>query len=171
MPQIQVGAEVYYFPGMGRADKLASLCIDGTDIILIEMPFDQWTQDILNEIRNVLTRQKLRVVLAHVERYPEFQRDRQIWDQVMRLPLTLQVNAGSFLKSRGKRKFCLNLLKDHENVILGSDCHNLRNRVPNLEEARKVIVRKLGQQRTELLDDTVMRLLDGDKRNGADETK
>ena len=179
VPQILTGAEVYFFPGMGRAEKLRNLCItrpafarsgqevtsgEGettgrSDLILIEMPFEQWTSQTLQELRDIIVKQRLRIVLAHVERYPEFQRDMSIWNQVMSLPLTIQINGGSFLKSRGKRKFCLNMLKEHQNVILGSDCHNLTTRKPNLAEATKVIAKKLGSQRVDQIEDRISQLL------------
>ena len=60
-PSLCVGAEVYFFPGMGRAEKLRSLCIEGTDVILIEMPFVQWTEGVLREISEVIHKQKLQV--------------------------------------------------------------------------------------------------------------
>ena len=183
LPEIYVGAEVYYFPGMGRAEKLRDLRIQtveasegvqggsastapagsgapaGRGLILIEMPFDQWNSDILQELKDVLQKQKMQVVLAHVERYPEFQRDKRVWNQVLDLPLTLQINGGALIKGRAKRKFCLALLKERQNVILGSDCHNLTSRRPNLEEARAFITKKLGAGRLDLIDQTAERLL------------
>ena len=158
-PDLLTGAEVYFFPGMGSADKLKELCVGDTDVILIEMPFMQWDQTVLSEIQTVIRKQKMRVVLAHVERYPEFQKDKRIWEQVLQLPLTIQINAGSFLKGWGKRRFCLKMLKEHDNVIIGSDCHNLTSRRPNLTEARDVIGKKLGQGRLDLLDRTANELL------------
>lgn len=175
-----VGAEVYFFPGMGKAEKLNKLCIKpvslnvqeagtagtdpegetASDLILIEMPFVQWNNEVYSELEDVLERQELRVVLAHVERYPQFQKDDHIWNKVMRLPVTIQINGGSFLKSRARRKLCLELLKTKDRVVLGSDCHNLSSRLPNLEEARKVIAKKLGQDRLALIDKTASVLLD-----------
>ena len=153
------GAEVYFFPGMGSAAKLKELCVSGTDVILIEMPFEQWTQSTLQELQAVIRRQKLHVVLAHVERYVEFQKDKRIWEQVLKLPVTIQINCGSFLKGWSRRRFCLKMLQEYDNVIIGSDCHNLTTRPPNMGEAREVIGKKLGQGRLDLLDRTVNELL------------
>ena len=165
-PSLCIGAEVYFFPGMGRAEKLRSLCIEGTDVILIEMPFVQWTEGVLREISEVIHKQKLQVVLAHVERYPQFQKDQKIWRQVMDLPLTIQVNGGSFIKDRRRRKMCLQFLRDHEKALLGSDCHNTSSRVPNLEQARQVIARKLGTDALKKADRTAEELLLGASKYG-----
>ena len=160
-PSLCIGAEVYFFPGMGRAEKLRFLCIEGTDVILIEMPFVQWTDSVLREITDVIQKQKLRVVLAHVERYPQFQKDQRIWRQVMDLPLTIQVNGGSFIKDRRRRKMCLRILQEHDRFLLGSDCHNMSSRVPNLAQARAVIGKKLGEGALAAADRTAEELLSG----------
>lgn len=160
-PSLCVGAEVYFFPGMGRAEKLRSLCIEGTDVVLIEMPFVQWTDSVLREINEVIHKQRLQVVLAHVERYPQFQKDLRIWRQVMDLPLTIQINGGSFIKDRRRRKMCLQLLRERERVLLGSDCHNMSSRTPNLQQARQVIARKLGADALKKTDHTAEELLLG----------
>ena len=159
LPVIRVGAEVYFFPGMGKASKLPYLCINGTNVILIEMPFQQWKEEILTDLRDILQRQRLRIVLAHVERYLEFQKDRGVWEQVLALPVTIQLNAGSFLKGWSKRRFCIRTLQEYENVILGSDCHNLDTRVPNLAAARAVIERKCGAERLAQIDRTMGALI------------
>lgn len=163
LPGILPGAEVYFFPGMGRAEKLPRLCLQGTDLILLEMPFAQWDGLVLREVEELLTKQDLRVVLAHVERYPEFQKDRSVWERILDMSrtrhLTLQVNAGSFTRSRSRRKFCLRLLEEHRNVILGSDCHNMTGRAPNLKTAIPLITKKLGRARVDLLEQTAAGLL------------
>ena len=167
-PRIQTGAEVYFFPGMGRAEKLPWLCIQGTRQVLVEMPFAQWDNQVLREIEDILTKQKLQVVLAHVERYPEFQKDKRIWDTILGMTrtgrLTLQVNGGSFLKGRGRRKFCLGLLEEYDRVILGSDCHNMTSRVPNLGDARAMIEKKLGLGRLERMDQLAGEILIGEAK-------
>ena len=161
--EIRLGAEVYFFPGMGRADRLRELTIEGTDTILVEMPFAQWTEDVFRELQDIINRQKLQIVLAHIERYPEFQRDKGILNRVLQLPLTLQINGGSFLKGRTRRKFCVNLLREKQNVILGSDCHNMTSRRPNLQEARAYIEKKCGMQKLDRIDALSRQLIQRDR--------
>lgn len=78
-PDIRVGAEVYYFPHMGEAELLADLCIGKTKVLLLEMPFVQWTDQIFRDVKNIVEKKKLTVILAHIERYYDFQKNRQIW--------------------------------------------------------------------------------------------
>ncbi|MBQ6315437.1 MAG: hypothetical protein IJI11_07580 [Mogibacterium sp.] len=159
LPGITAGAEVYYFRGMGKAEQLPELCIQGTDILLLEMPFDQWHEDAYRDLTEIIRRRDLHIVLAHVERYEALQKNREVWDMVMDLPLTIQMNAGSFITSltsglhaRHTARFCLNMLQEHDNCIIGTDAHNLSDRAPNLAEAMKLIEKKLGQSRLAQLD-------------------
>lgn len=159
LPEITAGAEVYYFRGMGRAEQLPELCIEGTDILLLEMPFDQWHSEQYRDVLDIIRKRHLRVVLAHVERYESLQKDRSVWEEIINMPLTIQMNAGSFIAgltsgmhARHTAKFCLRMLENYDNCIIGTDCHNLTDRAPNLAEARKVIEKKAGRDRLTLLD-------------------
>ena len=49
-------------------------------------------------------------------------------------------------------KTSLELLSRHNNIIIGSDCHNLTDRKPNLAEARIVIEKKMGFERLTQID-------------------
>ena len=60
------------------------------------------------------------------------------------LPVGFQVNAGALLHWRTRRTG-LELLKMSRLPLLGSDCHNLTTRVPNLKEGRSMVERKLGE--------------------------
>lgn len=143
IPEIKAAAEVYYFNGIGNASVLPRLCMEGSSVILLELPFVQWTSAIYRDIETIIKKQELTVILAHIERYYEFQRDKSIWNAVFELPLYPQINAGSFLRMR-TRSFVLKFLKTGHEVLLGSDCHNPVHRPANLGAARDVIARKLG---------------------------
>lgn len=165
LPALMVGAEVYYFQGMGMAEAIEKLCVGDTRTILVEMPFEQWTEGVLKDVEQLIGRRKLNVVLAHVERYTGFQRNRDIWNRVMKLPLTPQINAGSFIKKGGflhpdrVRRFSLNFLEAHPRLIIGSDCHNLEGRAPNIARARDEIQRALGPKALKEIDAAVKKAL------------
>ena len=166
LPQLMTGAEVYYFEGMGDAEMLPRLTIEGTDTILVEMPFAQWTKEVCRDIEHIIRKQRLRVVLAHVERYDEFQKDRSAWDEVFSLPLIPQINTGSFIKKKTglfrtdkKRKFAMQFLKTHPDMILGSDCHNMEGRRPNLKAGREEIAAAFGDEALERIDRTTREVL------------
>ena len=67
--QIFGGAEVLYYNGMADSPMLPSLCIEGTDTLLLEMPFSQWDKEVYREVRKIIEHRRIKVILAHVERY------------------------------------------------------------------------------------------------------
>ena len=158
LPQITTGAEVYYFSGIGRAKQLEDLCIEGTDILLLELPFAQWHSDIAKDISEMMDRRGLRIILAHLERYEHFQKSRHVWDRLLDMPLTIQLNcediidAGSIFRRNHMHKTCFELLSRYDNIIIGSDCHNLTDRKPNLADARAIIEKKEGIDRLAQID-------------------
>ena len=72
IPDLRLGAEVANFSGMSKMENLQQLKIQGTECILIEMPFSIWTSSNINEIYSIIIILDLILILAHVERYPVF---------------------------------------------------------------------------------------------------
>lgn len=159
LPGITAGAEVYYFSGIGRAGQLESLCIEGTNLLLLELPFAQWHSDVAKDISELMDRRGLRIILAHLERYEAFQKDRYHWEQILEMPLTIQLNnedfidSGSLLRRNHRHKLSFELLASHDNIIIGSDCHNVTDRKPNMAEARVIIEKKAGAERLLQIDE------------------
>ena len=87
-----------------------------------------------------------------------YQKKKDIWNAIFDLPITAQINAGSFLNWK-KRGRCMKFLKEDWDVLLGSDCHNTETRVPNLAQGREVIAKKLGQARLDEIDELGERIL------------
>lgn len=158
MLRVDVGAEVYYFSGIGRASMITRLCIQGREILLLEMPFCQWEKAMYEDIRYLIEKRSLTIILAHIERYYALQKDKSIWREVFELPLHGQINAGSLVKWE-KRRLCLELLKRDHRIVLGSDCHNMHTRRPNLKAGRDVIEKKLGCARLDEMDALSERIL------------
>ena len=158
IPRILKAAEVYYFPGMGKAAALPQLTIEGTSVLLLEMPFAQWTKSVYQEVKEIIEKQKLTVLLAHLERFYEYQKDRSVLEAVLDLPVYVQINAGSLL-DWGKRRLDKKILDTGLPVVLGSDCHNMRHRKPNLTEGREMIRRKWGDRILEQMDAAAQELL------------
>ena len=167
LPEVIAGAEVYYFPGIGNAEGIDRLCIGSTKIILLEMPFAQWNDSMLKDVEALINRQGFHIILAHVERYIGFQKDKIVWNSITSMPLTVQINAGSFVKDgsgtgwrRSKmQKFCLKSLTEYPNLVIGSDCHNLTERPPNMAAARAEIAARAGTEAYEQIKHTAERLL------------
>lgn len=145
MPKLAVGAEVHFFPGMSHSSLLPHLTIGGKRCILIEMPPSPWTESMYRELENISLKQDLLPIVAHVDRYISRFRTYNIPEYLEELPVLVQANASFFLKN-STRSMALKLLENNQIQLLGSDCHNLSTRKPNLGKAVELIERKLGQK-------------------------
>lgn len=141
-PRVLCGAEVAFFPGVSRAEELERLQIEGTNLLLLEMPFDSWTQYELQEVRGLLTR-GIQPVIAHLERFYSFKNNGRMIQQLLELPVYIQINAEALTTWSGRRKV-LPLFRAGLPLLLGSDCHNTSTRPPNLRLGRELLEKKLG---------------------------
>ena len=83
-------------------------------------------------------------MVAHVDRYISPFRTYGIPDRLADLPVLVQANASFFLRI-STRSLALKLLRQDKIHLLGSDCHNLTTRPPQMAEAIEVIRQKLGE--------------------------
>ena len=145
LPRIWVGAEVYFFRGMSQSEVLPQLTIRGTNCILVELPQAPWPEEILLELRRIREERGLIPVVAHVDRYIGPFRSYGIPQQLAQLPVLVQANAAFFL-GRMTSPMAMKLLRSDRIHLLGSDCHNMGSRKPNLGDAAARIREKLGDQ-------------------------
>ncbi len=160
MPEIILGAEVKYFEGISRADDVELLKIEGTNLILVEMPFMTWNQRVVNDVLELNSSSHTRVILAHVERYFDFGAKKYL-PEFRENGVLIQVNAGSFVGGRFSTRKVMKMLRDDEIDVLGSDCHNMSSRPPNLLSARKEISKKIGDNMLDKLDEKAYYIMRG----------
>lgn len=143
LPEVVVGAEVYYFAGMNRAEALRDLTIGGTDFILVEMPFCTWTDVMIRELEKIRQYQGLEPIIAHVDRYISPLHQRKLPAILNDMGFLVQANS-SFFQER--TSYAMKLFKQGYIHLLGSDCHNLTGRAPNLHLAMETITHRFGQE-------------------------
>lgn len=142
LPRVLLGAEVRYYEGIGRMSDLRSLCIEGTRLLLLEMPMGHWTEYMVQELIDISCRAGVILILAHVERYYDAQ-SRGVWDRLLEADILMQVNASFFIRF-GQRRRAIRLLKQNAIHLIGSDCHNLSDRKPQMREAFDYIEKRMG---------------------------
>ncbi len=142
-PEIVQGAEVKYFDGISRMEGLERLCIEGTNLILIEMPCCEWTDFVIRELHNLVLRRDMRIVLAHIERFIRYQPS-SVFDDLLRSDVLMQINA-SYINSFFTRRKALNFLHSGCVHFIGTDCHNMTDRLPEIKSAINHIIDKLGE--------------------------
>ena len=135
-PQVALGAEVAYRQGIGNAEDLETLCLGNSRYLLLELPFTSWNGMLFRDISTIANVRGIIPIIAHVERYMPMQSPKmlqRLWEQ----DVLFQMNAEPLLiwYKRGKAK---KLLTDGAVQLLGSDCHNLTTRKPNLGLACKL---------------------------------
>lgn len=132
-PQVALGAEVAYRQGIGNAEHLEELCLGNSRYLLLELPFTPWNGMLFRDISTIANVRGIIPVIAHVERYMPMQSAKmlqRLWEQ----DVLFQMNAEALLTwyRRGRAK---KMLSDGAVQLLGSDCHNLTTRKPNLGPA------------------------------------
>ena len=136
---------------------LEPLCIRGTRTLMLEMPFTDWTDLQVETVEALVLDCRYQVVLVHPERFCFSKSNLHQLERFAQLPLGLPVDAGALL-GWGTRRLALDLLQLTGTPLLGSDCHNLTSRPPNLKEGRKVIMQKLGEAFLTRMDQNAQRL-------------
>lgn len=145
LPEVIVGAEVYFFRGISQSELLPELTIQGKRCILLEMPPAPWSEDIYRELEEIWNKWGVTPIIAHIDRYIAPFRTDGIPERLSRLPVLVQANAEFFL-GKFTGPMALRMLKKDQIQLLGSDCHNLTSRKPNLGQALEKIRQKLGQE-------------------------
>ena len=151
LPKLSLGAEIEYFPGIGSARGVLDMRIEGTKLLLVEMPEMRWSEYIVRDIEQLALSYFARPVLAHIERFYD-RIEKRAYRRLIELGVLMQSNASFFINPKTKKK-ALTMLKRGEIHLLGSDCHSVKSRPPRLGEAYSVISDNLGKEKLrEILD-------------------
>ncbi len=143
LPPIRLGAEVRYFTGMSQSAEIARLTLEGTNLLLLEIPFVSWNNRMLKEIYQLQQYLHVQVVLAHIERYLPLQKRFSFWKDLEELNVLIQSNASFFIEKANRRK-AFKLFDKGRIHLLGSDCHHVSVRPPNIHVALSVLQQKYG---------------------------
>ena len=144
VPEIILGAEVAFCEEILNLD-IRKLCIEGTETLLIELPFSFINEWVYNKLYNMIMKYGVDIVLAHIERYVRNPKDLSCIQPFIDLDLMMQVNADSFLKRKHK-KTIKKLIENKKLDFIGSDMHNTTTRVSHMDQAVKKIRKKYGEE-------------------------
>ena len=116
-PLVYLGAEVLVCAGIDHMPGIENLCIEGTDVILLEMPFNSWREEHIEAVARI-SRSGLTVVMAHIDRYPE----KDVARLLSECDVLCQINGETQATFKGRKK-AKRLLQDFPCVAVGSDLH------------------------------------------------
>lgn len=136
-PQLQLGAEVLICDGMERLEGLSRLCREGTNELLLEMPFYAWPSSLWDTLFALCERQDIRIVLAHADRYPK-----ENIERLIREGIPLQLNAVCLTKPIKRRRY-LEWIQNGYVKYLGSDIHMLGDGYRDWKKCKTLLEKKL----------------------------
>lgn len=140
-PRMVLGAEVEWTPELLEWPDLEALCYENTNILLLELPVIPWSEILFHQLYALEARRGIMPMIAHIDRYFGCQKSRYIWE-LASLGYPIQVSAEALVRL-SNRKRALALLEMAEGLLI-SDCHNLKERAPNLNAAMRIVEKKLG---------------------------
>ena len=139
--ELYAGSEALFFDDLWRIDDIRELCIEGTEYLLLEMPFSSWENSAVEHIIN-LTNRGIIPVLAHFERYIKYSGNIAKIKELLRYGVLLQMNCnylhGFFTKGKG-----IGFIKSGSVFALGTDCHNIDSRKPDFDGIEDLLIKKL----------------------------
>ena len=148
LPRLFLGAELHYFPNMSSSDILPQFVIGGGRYLLVEMPMCRWTDRMYRELELIWENQGLIPIIAHLDRYLTPFTRRKMLRRLSEMRVLIQAN-GSFFLNRSTARLALRMLAKDQIDLLGSDCHNLSSRKPDLGPVRERIRARLGEEALE----------------------
>lgn len=140
-PKILLGAEVLYNQMLVSNEILYNLKIQGTDYVLLEMPYSDLDKKIIDNVANMVHFMDLKIIVAHIERYLHFTSFKNL-TKLMDLDLLGQINANS-LTTKNKRN-CIKLMKRGNVQAIGTDIHRKDRDVAFVKDVFPIINKKLG---------------------------
>ncbi len=142
--ELYIGCEVLFFDDLWHLEDIKELCIEGTNYILLEMPFSSWENSSVEHIINLANRGII-PILAHFERYLRYKGNMPKIREMMRAGILVQMNCDYLKKVLTKRK-ALNFIRKGSVFALGTDCHNLTDRKPDYDNVNDLLVKKLDKK-------------------------
>lgn len=134
-----LGAEIHFSDTLSVNAECRKLAIGDTRYALVELPFgEKCSGSLFTRLRYFMDETELTPVIAHICRYPQLRKNPEALLRLAEMGCLLQVNASAFC-DKDSSGFVFAALKHNLVHCLGSDCHNVTNRAPDLKRAEEAI--------------------------------
>lgn len=160
IPRMIMGAEVEFQPDMNHWDYLDDLKIQGTDYIMIEMPFTPWTGANVKVVDDIALNSHLTPIIPHIDRYMHTFTPVKYINHFYNMPVVVQMNA-IYINGVHNVPFFKPLIDSGKVKILGSDCHSAEWRQPDLGRAVSRLREVCGDEAVERIDAYGRKMLEG----------
>ena len=142
--ELYLGCEALYFNELWRMENLKDLSVKGTEFIMVEMPMNEWTDDVIVGMEK-LTSKGLTPIIVHFERFIKFKKNLKKLSFLIAMGAQLQMNS-SYIMNPFTRGKAISFFKKGMVSAIGSDCHDLQMRPPNCKDAYDILQKKLTKE-------------------------
>lgn len=152
-------SETYYSHILLNYKDLTPICVGESRFLLLELPRKKrFEEKMFIDIDRMINEQGITPIIAHAERYPAIKKDINILSRLKELGCLLQMDCDSLLDffSAG---FSKKLLRRGYIDLLGTDCHDMKERPPKMNEAVKFITKKFGEDVVLCLEENAKKIL------------
>lgn len=160
--ELYTGAEVLISVDTWKLERLPELCIEGTNYLLIELPYSHWSDWVYTSVEAIIDNRKLRPIIAHVERYDAVSQNPNNLLKFIEMGALLQVNAYSLTKDSSKEKLTHKLMKHNMIHLLGSDVHRA-NHFVSVPSVCEMLAKKYKQEVVDEIHQVGESVLDGSR--------
>jgi protein-tyrosine phosphatase len=145
--ELILGSETYLAEPLISLDSIEDLCIGRSGYLLLELPLsEKWSSGVFRHVDHLIAKFNICPVIAHAERYAAVhEHTEEIFQRLIDLGCMLQFNTDSVVNKK-TRSETLRLIKEGWADFIGSDCHNIVSRVPQFDDFREIVGRKLGAE-------------------------
>ena len=138
--EIIPGAEVRIFQSLVEY-PIDRLCIGNSNVVVFELPDTKFENWMITAIENTMYKYSITPVIAHIERYGFNAEILRKFSQIPRV--IFQVSAGELEDARAVKTLDI-LCTMRVPVVLGSDAHNMSDRMPNMDVIEQIESEKAG---------------------------
>ena len=130
LPSVKLGCELLLFENIVSLKGIEQLCVSGTNVILLELPYFDLTKSYYDSVKSLI-KSDFDIVLAHADRY-EF----DVIERLLEFGVKIQLNASAIDLFYKKRSF-YKWIEDRAVVALGSDIHGAnKNAYKHFDKAK-----------------------------------
>jgi protein-tyrosine phosphatase len=135
--EMYLGAEVAVENGISEVKDIEKLAIQGTKLILMELPYTKYMSWMSEEVYNMAAEHDLKVALAHIHRYRHYYNN-EVLKQLIDSDCVMQINIEAFTGFRQKL-IAKDIIRSGKRFIFGSDAHNKDDRKPCWDLLKKKV--------------------------------
>ena len=133
------GAEVLYSQYLANLEDVRSLCFQGTDYLLLELPYEaSFTDKLFLAVERLVDEYAITPIIAHVERYLSVRAHPEHLIRFREMGCHIQINASSLLHP-ASRQVVKKLIKTGTVDLIASDCHDTVSRAPDLKAGYEAV--------------------------------